>query len=225
MAGNPPPVDPGQGAPATDQSADPDDQGVTDQGITLRIMPGPNPAPEPTGAPGPATLEVGGAIPTAINGMADARLNGYDWATIDQHLANFRNNAAQAGYTDHEVDQHLGYQDPKITTDLLAQVARGNVADNQNDHPLTAASGGVYDPGNKTGLVPGGTLDATTRGLYSHGLLNGSVKGPNDFTEAFGQASVDANDDPTAASTTGMAACIRCALAAAPASGNCSSPG
>lgn len=186
------------------QTGAPADPGVTDSGISLKFaedQSSASPQPQPD-----ANLVAGGAIPTAINGMADARLNGYDWATIDQHLANFRNNAAQAGYTDHEVDQHLGYQDPKITTDLLAQVARGNVADNQNDHPLTAASGGVYDPGNKTGLVPGGTLDATTRGLYSHGLLNGSVKGPNDFTEAFGQASVDANDDPTAASTTGVAA-------------------
>ncbi len=175
--------------------ADDQDQSGTIPQIQLPqvdVIAGEQPPPVQSG-----NLQPGGAIHTALDSMTDARLQGYEWPEIDQHLAQVHDAAAQWGYTPQEVDQHLGYQDPQVTQDMLSAIARTNVVNNQTDHPLTAASGGVYDPKNdETGLAAGGAFDAVTRGIYSHALLNGHVKGPNDFTDAFQSATVDASGNP-----------------------------
>src|SRR5580693_1403877 len=52
------------------------------------------------------------APPAIGDGMIEARLNGYSWPEIDQHTANFQQAAAQAGYTQDQIDQQVGQPAP-----------------------------------------------------------------------------------------------------------------
>lgn len=44
--------------------------------------------------------------------MAQARLAGYSWGEIDNHIGSKKLVANAAGYTDPEIRAYLGYKDP-----------------------------------------------------------------------------------------------------------------
>ena len=141
-----------------------------------------------------------GAMPNgALDQISAARQYGYDWPEIDQHMARIRQAADQLGYSESEVDRQFGYKDPKLVGDQLDAMAQSAVANaDPGTHPLTAASHGLLDPLNdKTGLVEGGAIPAAIRGTYANALTDGGVKGPDDFSQMFQQAAVDASGDPT----------------------------
>src|SRR5690242_12835028 len=47
----------------------------------------------------------------------EARLAGYDWGEINAHVAQSTQVAHEAGYSQPEIDRHLGFTDPQVTSD------------------------------------------------------------------------------------------------------------
>jgi hypothetical protein len=114
----------------------------------------PAPSPEPTAPSEPA------APPPLSDSMIEARLNGHDWPAIDQHMAQFQNNAGQVGYTQAQVDDTVGrptpldqfpiapYKDlvlnPKLPTmDVARPLAQDEYASGVDDTAFSTTINGV----------------------------------------------------------------------------------
>lgn len=166
--------------------------------ISFTVAPGQEtqPAPEteiPTTST-PTLLQGGASQPVVFDQMAQARGSGYSWGAIDGHLAQSRTAAAGLGYSDSDVDAFLGFnpgpdaanrfqtswqtalaQDPTLADDVAKPTAADQPAPFDLSHPNVADD-------------------------YSRALLDGSVKGPSDFTAQYADAFTKALDvQPTPA--------------------------
>ncbi len=112
-----------------------------------------------------------------------ARSSGYSWNDIWSHLTGATAAAAQVGYTQPEIDQHLGFKDPA-----------GFEAGAKASWATTMAS----DPAVLDDMAAGKvdlTANPAVRSEYVDALKAGEVKGPLDFSERYGAAAVGAAHD------------------------------
>jgi hypothetical protein len=112
-----------------------------------------------------------------------ARAAGYSWGEIWDHIAGATQTALGFGYTEPEVDRHLGYRAPPP----------GSYA---------AQWGGLFsaDPGLRDGAVAEEpkldlAVSPTLASDYAEALRNREVKGPRDFTDAYAAAAMAEADD------------------------------
>lgn len=103
-----------------------------------------------------------------------ARANGYSWGEIDNHIASRSAEAAQAGYTQDQIDEHLGYQPPSG----MLERARRNFANTMASSNATLDGLSSEDPE----LLLGG---ATTQSDYANAIANNEIKGPQDFSDHY----------------------------------------
>lgn len=105
---------------------------------------------------------------------AAGRLAGYSWDDINDHVDQATNTALAAGYTQPEIDAHLGYGDPSA----LAGAIQGILP----EEPPTV------------GKEPA-PLDQRVSELYATGMRDGQLKGPRDFASMYADAFGDALGD------------------------------
>ena len=143
-------------------------------------------------APQPQQEQV---IPTNVVDLPDtplekstaARLEGYTWPEIDGHIAQARKTADAFGYTQQQVDDHLGYRDPSPLQDKLALDATARMQDHEpGDNPIETASGDLFKQ-TKDGLVANPVTSAV-RQDYADALNDGQVKSQQDFAQAAADA-------------------------------------
>lgn len=102
-----------------------------------------------------------GTTPLATTGAIDARLAGYTWGAVNDHLDTATDQALAAGYSQQEIDSHLGYQDPSaLTAGLSAQAPE--------EPPPPSDTPARLDP-----FIPQAYADA---------MRTGQVAGPEDFS-------------------------------------------
>src|SRR5579859_7829795 len=131
----------------------------------------------PRAAPEPNTQTYN--VTPALTNAAQARDDGYSWPEIDQHLADFRDRANQFGYADSDVDNHLGFQDASASFEQSAARWQQTLADTPDIPDKLQNPGLKFDSG-----VPWNTEDqGQYRDDYLRALLNGTVKGPQDFAD------------------------------------------
>lgn len=81
---------------------------------------------------------------TAVQrGSARARLAGHSWADIGAHIANKRQQAKAYGYSDQEIDHHLGFRDPKPAEDKMRNRALANLQHRGTLMSTTATNGAL----------------------------------------------------------------------------------
>jgi hypothetical protein len=112
-----------------------------------------------------------------------ARSAGFSWGEIGNHVASSTAAAADAGYTQPEIDQHLGFVDPAG----FESSAKASWATAMADDP--ALIDGLAD--GKINLAENPNVTAE----YVKALQEGSVRGPLDFAERYGAAAVGAAHD------------------------------
>lgn len=117
--------------------------------------------------------------------FAEARAAGYGWGDIFDHVAKATDTALQQGYTQDEVDRHLGYRDPADFKDR----ARAGWASAIANEPQILDNLGGSQP--QLDLTRSPTLASD----YAQALLNREVKGPQDFAEHYAAAALDAAHD------------------------------
>lgn len=105
--------------------------------------------------------------PLATTGAIDARLAGYTWGAVNDHLDTATDQALAAGYSQSEIDSHLGYQDPAPLTSALSQVA-------PEEPPPPSDTPAPLDP-----FIPQAYADA---------MRSGHAAGPEDFSETLASA-------------------------------------
>src|SRR6202022_144886 len=121
--------------------------------------------------------------PDYQSSLEAARSSGYSWSDIWSHLTGATAAADAAGYTQPEIDKHLGFQPPEaFEARALASWATTHAADP-----------GVLDD------MAAGKVDLTgnpaMRTEYVDALKAGEVKGPVDFSERYAAAAVGAAHD------------------------------
>src|SRR5690242_13065874 len=114
-----------------------------------------------------------------------ARAAGYSWGDIHNHINRATAEADGEGYTQDEIDAHLGFQSP---ADFEAR-AIASWAPTMADDPTIVdgleAGAPKLDLGANTNL----------RSEYVDALKAGEVRGPLDFAERYGAAAVGAAHD------------------------------
>ncbi len=118
--------------------------------------------------------------PDYQSSLEKARGAGFQWSDIWSHLFSSTAEADKAGYTQPEIDQHLGFADPA-----------GAEARMKASWATTIAS----DPAVLDDMADGKVDLATNpdmRTAYTEALKNGEVKGPQDFAERYGASAVAA---------------------------------
>lgn len=148
--------------------------------------------------------------------QAEARLQGYDWPEIVDHINGRTAAALDAGYSKREIDAYLGLPDPKPFQDRLQASMQLDAAvdpetflsglDGAPSGALTPLEGmmgarvaehaGLPAPDTvmpEEGKEPDrqSSLDlsrATTRGEYADAVLSGEVQSPADFAERYAGA-------------------------------------
>jgi hypothetical protein len=157
--------------------------------------PGPQPAPPP---PSPDTRPVPPPQPAAApseeeyiepppaanyqGAIEDARGAGYQWSEIRGHIAQGTAAAADAGYNDAEIDAHLGFADPAG----FERDARNGWAKQMAQNPELLTGLTAPEPKIDLSLSPDMASD------YTRALLNGEVKGPQDFARRYAAAALNA---------------------------------
>lgn len=134
-----------------------------------------------TAAPSPDPFDPEAA---PVDPETAARHAGWSWGDIGSYIADATSTALGLGYTPGEVDKHLGRPDPK----------------GQEDHAQATWSGAfAEDPSVLNMVMPGGNLDLTAnpnfRSDYAAALLNGEVRGPQDFADGQAAAALSAAHD------------------------------
>ena len=132
----------------------------------------------------PAPIEPPLDLPdTPLEKSTAARLEGYTWPEIDGHIAQARQTADAFGYSQQQVDDHLGYRDPSPLIGKLALDATTRMQDHQpGDNPVETASGDLFKQ-TKDGLVANPVTPAV-RQDYADALNDGQVKSQQDFAQA-----------------------------------------
>lgn len=120
-----------------------------------------------------------------VDPQMQARAAGYSWGEIWDHVAGATKTALDFGYTEREVDQHLGYNDP-----APAQ-ARGQAqwANEVAANPKLVEDFGGPEP--KLDLTHSQTLMSD----YATALRNREAKGPRDFAGGYADAAMKAIGD------------------------------
>jgi hypothetical protein len=113
-----------------------------------------------------------------IDPEVEARRAGYSWPEINAHIADSTAKALSVGYTPAEIDQHLGRPDPTAFQDR----ARATWAGAQAADPKLLDTADL-------------TASPTFRSDYATALLNGEVRGPQDFADNYAVASLEAAHD------------------------------
>lgn len=116
--------------------------------------------------------------------IEQARANGYSWDEIGDHVAGSTAEAMAEGYTQGEVDQHLGYTDPSGFEQRSREQWTDRLA--QNPDLLAKLSG----PAPQLSLIHEDTADH-----YAQALANREVKGPQDFSDRYAAAALSAAHD------------------------------
>jgi hypothetical protein len=127
-------------------------------------------------------------MPQAVQGMASARLNGYNWPEIDGHINQVRTIANQFGYSQDEVDAHLGYK-PGLSNRLADGIMQNLANAEPTDTTLKTASGGFINPtSNPEKPYDVGPIPPDVRHDYATAVIQGDAKGPHDFATAYTDA-------------------------------------
>lgn len=128
-------------------------------------------------------------IPAHDNAVT-ARVNGYDWNSINAHIDNSTQAALASGYQPQEVDQFLGYQGSTALQDRMTAQAQVAIADNEGkDHPVTVITRGLAQPPGSTDVA--NPLPLSMAQEYSQALMNGEVKNPGDYAKAHTDATAN----------------------------------
>src|SRR5712691_608118 len=114
--------------------------------------------------------------------LETARSNGYDWASIWNWIAQGTTTAADYGYTQGEIDTHLGFKDPSAFEDRARTSWTAHMAADPK------AIDDLAKPEPKIDL----TANPGLAGDYAQALLAGEVKGPQDFAERYAAQAIDA---------------------------------
>ncbi len=109
--------------------------------------------PGSTSSPGVRVFRPGSGQPAPVEqvhseNMAEARMQGYDWTQINDHLAAARTTAQAWGYSDAEVNDHLGIQDSSAAFNRFSQTWNQEFAANPDrladvTTPVTLPTAGV----------------------------------------------------------------------------------
>lgn len=142
--------------------------------------------------------QFGPPVPDVIAKSTAARLAGHDWPDINGYVANKTVEAAAQGYTQAEVDQHLGYPPPQVLTGNFKSMMTDH-AEEAQDTSLPGVTGGVITPtDNPEKPVNVGPLPEAARLAYSDAISSGATKGPNDFATSFTATAMDTSGDTKA---------------------------
>src|SRR5712691_882723 len=117
--------------------------------------------------------------------LETARSNGYDWASIWNWIAQGTTTAADYGYTQGEIDTHLGLKDPSD----FEERAKNSWANHMAADPKELDNLAGVEPKIDLTANPGLADD------YAKALLAGEVKGPQDFAERYAAQAVGAAHD------------------------------
>lgn len=116
--------------------------------------------------------------------IEQARAAGYSWDEIGDHVAASTDAAMAEGYTQADVDQHLGYADPSEFEQRSRQQWAAHMASNPD--VLDKLSG----PDPQLSLIHDDTASH-----YAQALANREVKGPQDFSDRYAAAALSAAHD------------------------------
>src|SRR5579859_4151672 len=121
--------------------------------------------------------------PDYQSSLETARSSGFSWSDIWNHLTSSTAAADQAGYTQDDIDQHLGFQPPDaFEARSLASWATTQAADPTTLDDMEAG---------KVDLA----ANPAMRQEYIDALKAGEVKGPLDFAQRYAAAAVGAAHD------------------------------
>lgn len=139
--------------------------------------------------------------------QTSARLSGYTWDDIQNHLSDRTSEALSAGYSQREIDDHLGLPDPAPLQDKLnagwlnrttqdpdwltrldnlpqdTSAPLENMRDNRIANHADLSTPIVQMPEEPPKPTLLSIENEQTRGDYVDALLSGQVKSPGDFTE------------------------------------------
>ena len=127
----------------------------------------------------PQTPDADYAPQNPLDSAALARQNDYSWTDIDTHLAMLKQSARDFGYSDAEINQQLGYRDPKPMQDRMTFGLTTQLA---NDPEQMLRANEPLKPDQPS------PVDFNTdqmRGDYSRALLSNEVVGPQDFSDHY----------------------------------------
>jgi hypothetical protein len=108
--------------------------------------------------------------PSVRDNMAEARLNGYGWDEINGHIEDSTDTALASGYTQPEIDAHLGYQPLPYIPELHEEVGKW----------------AETEPHTKDDPEP---ISPPIAQAYANAMRDGAAKDPTDFASNF-------TDDP-----------------------------
>jgi hypothetical protein len=117
--------------------------------------------------------------------QTQARAAGYSWGDINGHVASASAAALDAGYTPQEVDSYLGYSDPAPAVQRFT----GGFSALAMDDPSFLDGLSSTEP--KLDLTK-----ADWRGDYARSLMNGEVKGAEDFVDHYAASALNAAHTP-----------------------------
>ncbi len=124
-------------------------------------------------------------VPDYQGSLEESRAAGYSWPEIQNHVSAGTLAAADAGYSQGEIDQHLGFADPT----LFSMKAEHSWAAQMAADPKVLDGIAASEP----------SLDLSDnpehRRAYADALLNGEVKGPRDFALRYAGAALTAAHD------------------------------
>lgn len=139
--------------------------------------------PLPTENTSGAEVSIPGYRPSGYqDSLEDARTAGYPWSEIRGHIAQGTAAAADVGYNDAEIDAHLGFAEPAG----FERDARNGWAKQMAQNPELLT--GLTDPDPKVDL----SLSSDMAADYTQALLDGEVKGPQDFARRYAAAALNA---------------------------------
>lgn len=113
---------------------------------------------------------------------AEARAAGYGWGEIFDHVATASDEALRQGYSQDEIDQHLGFRDPK---EFLERAKSGWASTIAGQPQILDGLSGAQP---ELDLTQSPTLASD----YARAILNKEVKGPQDFADHYAAAALDA---------------------------------
>lgn len=115
--------------------------------------------------------------PAALDQLTQARADGHEWGDINSHLAQGSLDAHNEGYTQQEIDTHLGYNTGDFHP-AMKQLATARLSD---------------DPDVLNDIHSGSPFELPAmREDYAAALMNGTAKGPNDYASGVAAATLDA---------------------------------
>jgi hypothetical protein len=125
-----------------------------------------------------------------------ARLEGYSWDQIGDHVADSAQTAIQEGYTAPELDTHTGFTaDGRVNQRLTQDAINAFHTDEEGDH-----TSGLVNPENLGTDKPAvNALSEDQRQGYANALLEGATHGADDYSRQVADALQTPNSDQVAA--------------------------